>query len=109
MKPKPQDKVCAAPMCLRWAVEGFDLCDPHLEAQEEGGVVPRLSHKDQHRAQRSPDSKMHRDLAREVRIAPAQKPTQASARAISNLPIDQRRAAIKAILRNESTNKKENS
>lgn len=33
--------ICRARMCQAEAVPGFDLCDPHLEAEEEGQPVER--------------------------------------------------------------------
>lgn len=76
--------LCRAKSCLRWAVPGFDLCDPHLEAEEEGAKVQRV-------AAYRPETKPRPDRSTEVkqRVGPS----------ISNLPAKERREALRQAVR----------
>lgn len=68
--------LCRASMCLRWAVRGFDLCDHHLEREEEGHPVRRVAS-----------------------AAPRTPRTPREPRGLADLPAKERREKIKAVVR----------
>lgn len=84
--------LCQAAYCRRWAVEGHDLCDPHLEAEEEGQEIRRRAQPGYHKAQKNGPGKRLRRQSQPL-PDPIQGPRPLP---ISGLPRDERRAAIKA-------------
>ena len=84
---------CQAAYCRRWAVEGHDLCDPHLEAEEEGQEIRRRAQPGYHKAEKNGPPKRKRRRQSKPLPEPVQGPRPVP---ISRLPRDERRAAIKA-------------